>query len=80
MEHIDAIPSSRPVNPNLSVVVAFTLILSCSSEQIFERLTISCSLYLLILGFSHMIVKSMLDNFNFLCLACVIDQFKKITE
>ena len=43
-EQIDAIPSSRPVKPSLSVVVAFTLILLCSNEQIFERFIINCSL------------------------------------
>ena len=43
-EHIDAIPSSRPVKPSLSVVVALTLILLSSNAQIFERLIINCSL------------------------------------
>ena len=43
-EQIDAIPSSRPVKPNRSVVVALTLIFSRSNEQIFERLIINLSL------------------------------------
>ena len=57
---IAAIPSWRPVNPNRSLVVAFTLMRVGSMSIIFARLACMAAACGPILGNSQIIVQSML--------------------